>query len=174
MHMIYLTHVISCVCQLYNKRIWWWWWWWWLGDRKASTPEKPVPLIRKGSLLEQVEEETNSNWLLVKVLRPTWHKIGHFWDIPQANPLAWYGKNKTWHNKSRHSPIKINVIQHKIDTKKLKPSLVASYDIRPGNGVGLFLFWHFINMSPTYLLRHLPTSLQPQTTRGGRNWNKTN
>jgi len=29
-------------------------------------------------------------------------------------------------------------IQHKTNTKKLKPGLVASYDIRPGNGVGLF------------------------------------
>jgi len=33
--------------------------------------------------------------------------------------------------------------------KKLKPGLVASYDIRPGNGVGLFWFWRFINLSLT-------------------------
>jgi len=32
------------------------------------------------------------NW--VKVLRPTWHKIGHFGDVPQANLLAWYVKTK--------------------------------------------------------------------------------
>jgi len=36
--------------------------------------------------------------------------------------------------------------------KKLKPGLVASYDIWPGNGQCLFLFWHFINSSLTYLL----------------------
>jgi len=47
--------------------------------------------------------------------------------------------------------------------KKLKPDLVASYDIRPGNGEGLFLFWRFINLSLTYLLRHLPTYLQSRT-----------
>ena len=35
--------------------------------------------------------------------------------------------------------------------KKLKPGLVASYDIRPANGEGLFLFRHFINLSLTYL-----------------------
>ena len=34
------------------------------------------------------------NWLLVKVLRPTRHKTGHFGDVPQANVLAWYGKKK--------------------------------------------------------------------------------
>ena len=34
------------------------------------------------------------NWLLVKVLHPTQHKIGHFGDVPQANLLAWYGKTK--------------------------------------------------------------------------------
>jgi len=37
-----------------------------------------------------------------------------------------------------HSPIERNVMQHKINTKKLKPGLVAFYDIRPGNGAGLF------------------------------------
>jgi len=37
------------------------------------------------------------------------------------------------------------------------PGLVASYDIWPGNGEGLFWFRHFINLSLTYLLRHLPT-----------------
>jgi len=40
--------------------------------------------------------------------------------------------------------------------KKLKPSLVASCDIRPGNGEGLFLFQCFINLLLTYLyLYHL-------------------
>jgi len=42
------------------------------------------------------------------------------------------------HDKSTHSPINRNVLQHKINTKKLKPGLVAFYDIRPGNGTGLF------------------------------------
>ena len=32
-----------------------------------------------------------------------------------------------------HSRIKRNVLQHKINTKKLKLGLVAFYDIRPGN-----------------------------------------
>jgi len=29
--------------------------------------------------------------------------------------------------------------------QKLKPGLVTSYDIWPGNKEGLFWFWHFIN-----------------------------
>jgi len=66
-------------------------------------------------------------------------------------------------NKSTCSPIKTNAQQHKINTKKLQPGLVASYDIRPGNGEGLFWFRYFINLSLTYLLRHLPTYLQPRT-----------
>jgi len=41
-----------------------------------------------------------------------------------------------------------------INTKKnLKPGLVASYDIRPGNGEGLFWFRRFINLS---LQQHTP------------------
>jgi len=39
--------------------------------------------------------------------------------------------------------------------------LVAPYHIRPGNGDGLFWFWRVINMSLTYLRRHLSTYLQP-------------
>jgi len=31
-----------------------------------------------------------------------------------------------------------NVLEHKFNTKKLKPGLVVFYDIQPGNGAGLF------------------------------------
>jgi len=41
-------------------------------------------------------------------------------------------------HKRTHSPIKRYVLQHKINTKKLKPGSVASYDIRPENREGLF------------------------------------
>jgi len=41
------------------------------------------------------------------------------------------------------------------DHKKLKPGVVASYDIWPRNTEGLFWFQHFINLSFTYLLRDL-------------------
>ena len=50
--------------------------------------------------------------------------------------------------------------------KNLKPGLVASYDILPGNGEVLLLFRRFINLSLTYLLRHLPTHLQPRDPHG--------
>jgi len=40
--------------------------------------------------------------------------------------------------------MKRNVLQHKINTKKLKPGLVTSYEIQPGNRDGLFWFWRFI------------------------------
>jgi len=44
---------------------------------------------------------------------------------------------------------------------KTKAGLVNSYDNRPGIGEGLFWFRRFINLSLTYLLKHLPTYLQP-------------
>jgi len=47
-------------------------------------------------------------------------------------------------------------ITNKINTKKLKPGLVASHDIRPGDGVGLFWFRRFINLSLTYSLSYNP------------------
>jgi len=43
--------------------------------------------------------------------------------------------------------------------KELKPGLVASYDIRPGNGLGLVWFRRFINLSVNYLLTYTLTHL---------------
>jgi len=99
------------------------------------------------------------NW--VKVLRPTRHKIGHFADVHQANLLAWCGKTKP--NTTKACIHQSNEMYY--NTKKLKLGLVASYDIWPGKWEGLFVFQRFINLSLTYLLtyllRHLPTYLQP-------------
>jgi len=73
--------------------------------------------------------------------------------------LAWYGKNKPNTTKAHIHQFKTNV-----QYKKLKPGLVASYDIQPGNGQGLFWFWHFINLSLAYLdtyVIHLLTAPDP-------------
>jgi len=69
-------------------------------------------------------------------LRPTRHKICHFGDVPKEKEKNTFTNQK-------------NVLQRK-HTKKLKSGLVASYDIRPRNGEGLFWFWHFITLSLTY------------------------
>jgi len=54
--------------------------------------------------------------------------------FPQANLLAWCGKKtKTNTTKACIIVIRRNVLQHKINTKKLKPGLVALYNILPGN-----------------------------------------
>jgi len=42
---------------------------------------------------------------------------------------------KTKHSKITQSPIRKNVLQHKLNTKKLKPGFVAFYDTRPGKEV---------------------------------------
>jgi len=70
---------------------------------------------------------SKKGWLIncVNILHSTWHKIGHFGDVTEANL------------------------------------------IRPGNRVGLFWFRCFINLSLTYLLRHLPTYLQSRVSHGG-------
>ena len=72
--------------------------------------------------------------------------------------------------KTKPNTTKAHIYQSKCTTtqnyhKKLTRGLVASYDIRPGNVDGLFCYWHFINLSFAYLLRHLSTYLQPQTHR---------
>jgi len=92
----------------------------------------------------------------VKVLRSTRHKVGHFGHVPQANLLAWYGKAKSNKTKAHISLIKRNVVQHKV-TEKLKPGLVASYDIWPGNKEDLILISalrKFVTYLDTYPLTY--------------------
>jgi len=50
--------------------------------------------LTEGFLVNFYSTVYSLHWLLVKVLHPTRHKIGHFGDVPQANLLAWYGKTK--------------------------------------------------------------------------------
>jgi len=45
--------------------------------------------------------------------------------------------------------------------KKLKPGLVASYDIRPGNRKGLFWYRRFVNYLLTYTIVHSLTATGP-------------
>jgi len=95
-------------------------------------------------------------YLLVNVLHPTQHNIGHFGDVPK--PISWLDMEKlslTQQKLTFTNQKKRNTTQNKHE--KLKPDLVTSYDIRPGNGEGLLWFQCFINLSLTYLLRHLPT-----------------
>jgi len=40
----------------------------------------------------KTQQFNDQQYLLVKVLHPNRHKIGHFGDVPQAKLLAWYGK----------------------------------------------------------------------------------
>jgi len=69
-------------------------------------------------------------------------------------PISWLGMAKQNLTQQKHtftSQKKCTTTQNK--HKKLKPGLVASYDIRPENRDGLFWFQRF------YLLRHLATYL---------------
>ena len=59
-------------------------------------------------------------YLLVNVLHPTQHNIGHFGDVPK--PISWLGMEKLKNTTKAHIH-QWNVLQHKINKKKLKPGL---------------------------------------------------
>ena len=108
-----------------------------------------------------IDKVTSTDVRIINILQRLPHKMAEnswYEEITSLSPYVY--------NKSTHSPIKRNILWHKINTKKLKSGLVASYDIRPGNREGLFWFWQFINLSLTYLVRDLST-LQPQDPHGG-------
>jgi len=58
--------------------------------------------------------------------------------FPQANLIVWYGKklNLSQHKHAFANQKKYTTTRNK--QKKLKPGLVAFYDVPPGNGAGLF------------------------------------
>ena len=75
-----------------------------------------------------------------------------------TKPVSWLGMEKLNLTQQKHT----FTHQQKCTTtqnthKKLKTGLVASYDMQPGNGEGLFWFQHFINLSvTTYPLTYSP------------------
>jgi len=124
----------------------------WTLSEKCATVARSWQHLRRSACRGK-----EADWLVeLRFYVPLNTKIGHFGDVPQANLLTWYGETKP--NTTKHTFTK--------NTKKLKPDLAASYDIRPGNGEGLFWIRRFINLSLTYLPRHLPTYLQSQDPRG--------
>ena len=60
----------------------------------------------------------------LRFLHPTRYKTGYFGHVCQTILLAWYGESKPNTTKARIQQSK-NVLQHKINTEKLKPGLVA-------------------------------------------------
>jgi len=60
-----------------------------------------------------------------------------------GNQLHWYWQHNI---KITQKYQDTQNIKNKKYHQKLKPGLVACYNIRPGNGQGLFLFQHFINL----------------------------
>jgi len=68
------------------------------------------------------------------VLRPTPHKTGHFGDAfpSQSVRLVWKKLNLTQQKHAFTNQKKCTT------TQKIKPGLVAFYDIQPGNGAGTF------------------------------------
>jgi len=84
---------------------------------------------------------------------------------PSSQPISWLSTEKLKQTQqSKHASVTTYNI--KWTPQKLKPGLVDSYDFRPGNGEGLFWFWCFINLSLTYLLRHMPTWSKKRRTGG--------
>jgi len=82
------------------------------------------------------------DWLIEQhsTLHPTWHKIGHFLDVP---PSQYAGLVRKTLNLTQQKHAFTNQKQKKCTTtqnkhNKLKPGLVAFYNIQSGNRAGLF------------------------------------
>jgi len=98
--------------------------------------------------------------ILIKVLNPTWHKIGHFRDVPQANLLVWYGKpNPTQQKHTFTNQNKCTTTQNKHKKTKARFSRLLRHPAWKWRASILVLaFCNFV----TYLLRQLVTYLKPR------------
>ena len=77
-------------------------------------------------------------------------------------PISWLGMEEQNLTQQKHAftnQNKCTTTQNK--HKKPKARFSPSFNNWPENGDSLFLFWCFINLSLSYLLRHLPIYLQP-------------
>ena len=64
-----------------------------------------------------------------------------------SQPISWLSTEKWKQTQQKQTCIRNKIYYSiKLIPKKLKPGLVDSYNIRPGNGEGLFWFWRFINL----------------------------
>jgi len=81
-------------------------------------------------------------------------------------PISWLGMERQNLTRQKHAFTNQSKRTTTKNKQKLKPDLIVSYNIRPGNGEGLFWFRCFINLPFSYLLRHLPTYLQPRDPHG--------
>jgi len=94
------------------------------------------PLIRKPGNVRQLKKSQELiDW--VEVLHPTQHKI--VGDVPQGSRLVGMEKLHLTRKHTFTNQKKCTTTQSK--HKQLKQSLVASYDIWPGNRNGLSCFW---------------------------------
>jgi len=112
---------------------------------------------------------TDTRWARNSLEVAPTHKIGQFRDVLQANEIGLVLKILNLaQQKETHTTIKKKCTTTQNKHKKLKPGSVTSYDIRPGTETAYSYFLHFINLSLTYLLRHLPTYLQPRQPHSDR------
>jgi len=104
------------------------------------------------------------DWLIdwVKVLRPTWHKIGHFGDVP-SQPISWLVIEKLNLTQQKHTftnQKKCTTTQNKHKKTKARFSRLLWHQFWKRTGPFLVSVFHKLVI---YLLRHIPTYLQLQT-----------
>ena len=102
-------------------------------------------------------------------LGPLLAQCGHGRGLPACQVSSWsvkpFGHNTPTSQTDRQRSDSIGRTVLQTVAQKLKPGLLASYDIRPGNGEGLVLFRRFINLSLTYLETY-PLTYSPGTHMG--------
>ena len=117
------------------------------------TPAKSTRHRVNSSHMRLITESTRHKWAQNKTTNRNSLFVGQ---VAPRNSAAFTNHNRRTTTQNKH--------------KKIKLGLVASYNIRQGNGEGSFWFRHFIKLSLTsiYLLRHLPPCLDPGPTGGRR------
>jgi len=113
-----------------------------------------------------------TGWMLFLIPKAAQPAVSHstqkgpFGDVPQAKLLAWYGKTKPNTTKaSIHQSTEIYCNTKQTQKTKARYSYLLRHPAWKWRGPILILALH---KYVTYLLKHLPTYLQPQDPHGAK------
>jgi len=140
----------------------------------TAKPNRRKMWIKTGDINQSVTTISHTDWLIdwVVLLRPTWHKIGHFDDVLQANLLAWYAKlNLTQLKHTFTNQKKCTSTQNKYKKNKARFSRLLRHPAWKRRGPILVLVLHkSVTYWLTKTLTHLLTALDPHGVNTYAKW----
>ena len=137
----------------------------WANNLRPTHRPISMPAISSSFKCRPLLTPASATWIdWAMNLRPTWHKTGHFGDVLPSQSLGLILKNYYKHNKSKHASVtKYTTTSNEPQKTTARFSRLLQPPAWKWRGPVLVSALHkFV----TYLLKQLPTYLQPRDPHG--------